>query len=125
ADVEIDMTKLNTAGFNYSNRIEYSIMETKRDLANLDIKYIRAGYYPQLILNARYGYNGVGTSFSDVMDIRGGANNTVDRNYFDFGYVGLGVNIPIFDGFRKKYQGQQARMRLKNAESGMKILEQS
>lgn len=125
ADVEVDMNKVNLKDFNYSNRIEYSILETQRDLANLDIRNIKAGYYPRLALNARYGYNGVGDSMSDLLNIRGGANNNFDRNWFDFGYVGLGFQIPVFDGLNKRYKTQQARLRLENAEHGMKLTEQS
>ncbi len=125
ADVEVDMNKVNLKDFNYSSRIEYSILETQRDLAALDIKNIRAGYYPRLALNARYGYNGVGDSMGDLLNIRGGASNTFDRNWFDFGYFGLGVQVPIFDGLSKHYKGQQARLRLENAKHGMKLTEQS
>lgn len=125
ANVEVDMAKTTASGFNYSNRIEYSLLETQRDLANLDLRNKKAGYLPQVALNARYGYSGFSDSFSDLMHVRAGANNTTDRNWFDFGYVGLGVNIPIFDGMRKHYQTQQSKVAIENAESGLKILEQS
>ncbi len=125
ADVEVDMSKVNTKDFNYASRIEYSVLETQRDLAALDIKNINAGYYPRLALNARYGYNGVGDSMGDLLDIRGGANNNFDRNWFDFGFVGLGIQVPIFDGLSKHYRGQQAKLRLENAKHGLKLTEQS
>ena len=125
AAVEVDLAKTNTQGFNYSNRIEYSLLETQRDLAMLDLKNKKAGYLPQVALNARYGYSGFSDSFSDLMSIRAGANNTTDRNWFDFGYVGLGINIPIFDGLRKHYQTQQAKLSIENAKAGLKTLEQA
>jgi outer membrane protein len=124
-NVEVDITKTNIKDFNYSSRIEYSILETQRDLAILDIKNIKAGYYPRLMLNARYGYNGYSGSFTDIATVRAGSNNTTDRNWFDFGYVGLGLQIPVFDGLSKHYKDQQARLRLESAKSGLKLTEQS
>lgn len=125
ADVEVDMNKINLKDFNYSNRIEYSVLETQRDLANLDIRNINAGYYPKLALSARYGYNGFSGTFTDLATVRGGANNVTDRNWFDFGYVGLALQIPVFDGLNKHYRGQQAKLRLENAKHGLKLTEQS
>ncbi|MBB6609854.1 TolC family protein [Pontibacter sp. Tf4] len=124
-EVEVDVTKPNTQNFNYSNRIEYSILETQRDLAALDVRNINSGYLPKLYLNARYGYSGVGESFSDIMSVRAGANNTTDRNWFDFGYVGAQFQVPIFDGLRRHYQAQQAKLKLENTRYGFETLRQS
>jgi outer membrane protein len=115
-DVEVDINKTNTQNFNYSNRIEYSILETQRDLATLDIKNIKAGYYPRVALNARYGGNAANNVFNSV---------TEPNNWFSFGYIGLGVQIPIFDGLSKHYRTQQAQMRLENTKHGIKLTEQS
>ncbi|KAA9325012.1 TolC family protein [Adhaeribacter soli] len=115
SNVEVDMAKTNTEGFNYSNRIEYSILETQRDLALLDIKAKRAGYYPQLALNARYGWNTANNNFDAI---------TKSGNWLNFGYVGLGINIPVFDGLRKSYQLQQAKLTLENTNAGLKLMEQ-
>jgi outer membrane protein TolC len=125
ADVEVDINKTNTQNFNYSNRIEYAILETQRDLATLDIRNVKAGYYPKLMLTGRYGYNGFSGTFTDLATVRGGANNVTDRNWFDFGYIGLGLQIPVFDGLNKHYKGQQARLRLESAKSGLKLTQQS
>ncbi len=125
AEVEVDISKTNTRDFNYSSRIEYSILETQRDLANLDLRNIRAGFYPKLYLNARYGYLGVGATLSDVLRVRGGHNNMTDRNYFDFGFVGVQLQMPIFDGLRKRYQVKQAQLRLENTKLGFETLGQS
>ncbi|WP_242921172.1 TolC family protein [Pontibacter liquoris] len=125
AEVEVDVTKVNPANFNYSSRVEYAILETQRDLANLDLRNKRAGYLPRLYLNARYGYNGVGRTLSDVLNVRAGASNTIDRNWFDFGYVGAQLQVPIFDGLSKHYQIQQARLALENTKYNFETLRQS
>ncbi|WP_461488775.1 TolC family protein [Pontibacter sp. HJ8] len=125
SEVEVDVEKANSSNFNYSNRIEYSLLETQRDLAMLDLRNKRSGYLPKLYLNGRYGYIGVGRSFSDIMSIRAGQDNTTDRNYFDFGYVGVQLQVPIFDGLLKHYQIQQSRLTLENTKLGFESLKQS
>ncbi|WP_299984389.1 TolC family protein [uncultured Pontibacter sp.] len=115
SEVQVDMAKTNRNGFNYSNRIEYSVLETQRDLAMLNLRNIRSGYLPKLYLNGRYGYVAANNDFSEI---------TRSRNWFDFAYVGLGLQVPIFDGLRKHYQIQQSRLTLENAKLGFESLEQ-
>lgn len=125
AEVEVDMNKVNPQDFSYSDRIEYSLLETQRDLATLDLRNVKSGYLPKLYLNARYGYSGVGSSLSDVLDVHAGSNNTTNRNWFDFGYVGAQLQVPIFDGLRKHYQVQQGKLALENMKLGFETLQQS
>ncbi|QCR23813.1 TolC family protein [Pontibacter sp. SGAir0037] len=124
-EVEVDMSKMNQREFNYSSRIEYSILETQRDLASLDLRNKKSGYLPKLYLNARYGYSGVGSSLSEVLNVRAGHGNTTNRNYFDFGYVGLQLQVPIFDGLQKRYSIEQATLTLENTKYGFEQLRQS
>jgi len=116
AEVEVDVSKINPQNFSYANRIEYSILETQRDLAELDLRNKRSGYLPKLYLNARYGYNAGNNEFSGI---------TQSKNWFEFGYVGGQLQVPIFDGLRKHYQIQQARLTLENTKYGFETLRQS
>ncbi|MDX5346049.1 MAG: TolC family protein [Hymenobacteraceae bacterium] len=118
ADVEVDMAKTNISDFNYSNRIEYSILETQRDLALLDIKNKKAGYLPRLSLNGRYGALAANNDFSNITKLNG-------DNWLSFGYVGLGIQVPVFDGLRKHYQVQQAKLTLDKTKVGFTALENS
>lgn len=67
--------------FDYTRRIEYSILETQRDLAKLDIKNKQAGYYPKLLLNGRYGYSGSSNSFRDSAVITSRLEPTPSLNF--------------------------------------------
>lgn len=116
AGVDIDMSRLYPEKFDYSNRIEYSILETQRDLAELDLRNRRAGYLPKLLLNARYGYLAAGNDFNNISDL---------SNYLEFGYVGAQLRVPIFDGLRKHYQIQQAKITLDNTKLGFETLRQN
>ncbi|PRY04611.1 outer membrane protein TolC [Pontibacter ummariensis] len=115
-EVEVDMSKLAPRNFNYSDRIEYSILETQRDLAELDLRNRKAGYLPKLFLNSRYGYLAAGNEFGQVSNL---------NNWLEFGYVGGQLQVPIFDGLRKHYQIQQAKLALENTKFGFETLRQS
>lgn len=115
----------NTNGFNYANRIEYSILETQRDLALLNQRNIKAGYWPRLLLTGNYGYNSNETSLSNLAKVRASESAGSNRTWFDFGVVGVSLQVPIFDGLRKSYQLQQSRIELENVRLGFEQLQQS
>ncbi|AKD02622.1 TolC family protein [Pontibacter korlensis] len=116
AEVDIDMSQLHPQSFNYSSRIEYSLLETQQSLTELDLRNRKSGYLPKLYLNARYGYNAASNEFRDV---------TRTGNYLEYGYVGGQLTLPIFDGLRKHYQIQQAKITVENTKLGFETLRQS
>jgi outer membrane protein TolC len=106
----------NTAGeFSYANRIEYSILQTQENLAELDLKSIKAGYLPRLVLNANYGYNAGANAFSDL----------VTKQWFDNAAVTVALQIPIFDGFSKKYKAVQSANNLQKVRQSYGLLKSS
>ncbi|TXK47412.1 TolC family protein [Pontibacter qinzhouensis] len=116
AEVEVEVAKTNTANFDYANRIEYSVLETQHSLAELNLRNINSGYLPKLYLNGRYGYNAASNEFNGM---------TRTRNWLEYGYVGAQLQVPIFDGLRKSYQAQQAKLTLNNTKLGFESLKQS
>ena len=117
------------AAFNYNNRIEFSTLETQQALAGLDLANRRTGAYPTLRLTAAYGFTGSSNGFGDLFKFRGpnsiDSRGFINQNWFGFGNVGLALNIPVFDGFRRKYQVQQARIQQQTIERGFETLRQS
>ncbi len=116
--------------FNYNNRIEFSTLQTQQALAGLDLRNRRAGAYPTLNFTAAYGFSGSGLTAQDFLTIRGRAASVnsagqLNQNWFGFGNVGLALNVPVFDGFRRKYQVQQARIAQQTLERGFETLRQS
>jgi outer membrane protein TolC len=134
AVLDAERDKLKSAGseFDYSKRIEYSVLETQRDLAVLDIRNRRAGYLPTLNLTAAYGFLGSANRLGSLLEFRGPNSTTLspsgrpilNQNWFGFGNVGLALNIPIFDGFRKKYSIQQGQLALEQINKGFTTLQQ-
>jgi outer membrane protein TolC len=117
------------AAFNYNNRIEFSTLETQQALAGLDLANRQRGAYPRLSLTAAYGFTGSSKSATELFAFRGpdsrNGNGFANQNWFGFGNVGLALNVPVFDGFRRKYQVQQARLQQKTIEHGFETLRQS
>jgi outer membrane protein TolC len=114
--IELATFNLNTAGeFSYANRIEYSILQTQENLAELDLKSIKAGYLPRLVLNANYGYNAGANAFSDLMT----------KQWFDNAAVTVALQIPIFDGFSKKYKAVQSSNNLQKVRQSYSLLKSS
>lgn len=102
------------SNFSYSNRIEYSILETRQQLALLDIKRTKVEYLPKLDLYANVGALAGTNSFADVFDI--------SNQWFSFGVVGLRMNIPIFDGLQKSRSIQQKKASLMQVENSFDLL---
>lgn len=114
--VELATFNTNAAGdFNYANRIEYSILQTQENLAELDLKSIKAGYMPRLVLNANYGYNAGANAFSDL----------VSKQWFDNAAITVALQIPIFDGFSKKYKAVQSANNLQKVRQSYSLLKSS
>lgn len=90
------------AGFDYENRIEFSQLQTNKELNFLDTKNIRMQYVPKIDLYGTIGAVAGTNNSSDVFDFK--------NTWFDFSQVGLRLDLPIFDGFRKSNQIQQRKL---------------
>ncbi len=114
-DIVDSLPTLPSNSVDYNNRIEYSVLDTQGKLAELDIKRIRAGYLPSLSAFASYGHNNGRNSFGDLFSSK----------WFNNSVLGLNLRIPIFDGFTKKYQLQQAQVTSDKVRIGRDLLTQS
>lgn len=101
--------------FQYSSRIEFSTLETQIKLAEQDIEVTQKGYYPTAAAFANYGYNNGRSVFSQIFT----------RQWFNFATIGLSLQVPIFDGFLKKYQIAQKRITLQKAQNSGELLRNS
>jgi outer membrane protein TolC len=95
-----------TEHFDYSQRIEYQLVQTQKKAYEYDLKRYKLGVLPTLSL---FGTGGISRA-SDVF------------NYFDrqtwYGYVGYGVNLSftIFSGMQRRRKEDQAFLQVKKAE---------
>ena len=102
--------------FDYSKRIEYSILQTDKNLKFYELKNNRSQYLPQVYANYNYGYN-TSASQSNIFF-------ESDR-WKKFGTFGLQVIVPIFDGFLKRSRINQSKFKIEQVENPMLFLERS
>ena len=102
--------------FDYSKRIEYSILQTDKNLKFYELKNNRSQYLPQVYANYNYGYN-TSASQSNIFF-------ESDR-WKKFGTFGLQVIVPIVDGFLKRSRINQSKFKIEQVENQMLFLERS
>jgi len=101
----------------YSQRIEYSTLQTTKTLAGLDLKNVKSGYLPSLVGIATLGVNSAASKFRNL------ANINEKNRYAPYGFIGLSLSVPVFDGFQKKYKAQQSNLNLKKIDISFRQLE--
>lgn len=87
--------------YSYKNRNDYQYLEIQKQLNDFDIKRYQAAYYPTLSLNGGYMKNAASNTY-DLYSKNG--------TWFTSSYVGLSLNVPIFEGFAKNARLQKARL---------------
>ncbi|MEO9485515.1 MAG: TolC family protein [Ekhidna sp.] len=109
-EVEVTIPATPLANFDYNQRIEFSQLETNKNLAYLDMKNNKVQYLPKLNARLGYGWNTAASSGGDLF---------VSRRWLDNGVVGITASIPIFDGFLKSNKIQQNKLQVKQIENQM------
>lgn len=101
----------------YHNRIEYNLAETSLGLKRLDLKRQQSQYLPTLKANMSYTSSYQNNSFSNLY-----------KTNFPSSYVGLTLNVPIFNGWQRLNQVKQSKIAviksqndLENAKNGLKL----
>ncbi|QMW02143.1 TolC family protein [Spirosoma foliorum] len=118
-DIDLDAVERTNmqaaAEFDYTQRIEFSTLQSQIDLADLDVQSIAKQYYPRLTAFANYGYNTGRNKFSEL----------IGSPWFNSSIIGINLSVPVFDGFQKKYQAQQKRFTLQKAQNNSQLLKNS
>ncbi len=101
--------------FDYENRPEIRTLAEAKKLQELDLKRNRLGYFPTVALAANYSVNGMGQKFFT-------SANTI---WINSSFVGLNINVPIFDGFQRKYKIQQSRLNIQKVDNTISTVKQA
>lgn len=84
---------------NYTNRIEYQMLLSQKNLRNLNVDYYKWGFLPSLTANGSYSLAYFNSQFHDLYN----------RSY-PTGYVGLSLALPIFQGTKRLQNLSKARL---------------
>jgi len=99
--------------YKYNDRRDYQVLEINRKLNEFDIERYKKQYIPTLSLTANYSQTGYGIELSDIS---GG------KYWYPSSYVGLNINVPIFDGFYKSANINQARLKMEQTNNNIDAL---
>nr|WP_305067250.1 TolC family protein [Mangrovivirga halotolerans] len=113
-DMQFETLQANIQEFEYSDRIEYSILDTRVKLTTYNMKNTKAQYLPVINAFANYGFVGGRNDFGDLMNF--------SDSWFDYSNVGVRLTIPIFDGLRKSSIIQQRKLDLEKLDEDRMML---
>ncbi|MEI6947939.1 TolC family protein [Paraflavisolibacter sp. H34] len=93
--------------FKYEDRPEIRTLNHVKRLQELDKKRYQMGNLPTVALAGNYSINAMGQKFFTN-------DNTL---WFKSSYVGLNVNVPIFDGFQRRQKVNQAQLNVEKVDN--------
>lgn len=100
--------------FKYEDRAEIRTLDFSKRLQELDVKRNKLGYLPTVALAGNYSITGMGQKFI----------TSPETIWFKSSYVGLNVNVPLFDGFQRRYKTLQAKLNVEKVENTISNVKQ-
>jgi outer membrane protein len=98
----------------YKNRSSFLSLQQAGEIITLEKKSIKAGYLPTLNLIGSFGYAGLDTQF--------GAFQTYNDRWYPTNFLQLNLEIPLFDGFKKRNQMLKNKYQSEQNENSLKYL---
>jgi len=92
----------------YNNRIEYDLLQTNLKLNQLDVKSKKAAYLPTVSANGGFGEVYQENQFKYLYS-----------HVYPDSYVGLSVNVPIFNGNQRTNQLRQSEISVQKAKNDL------
>ncbi len=114
SDEQVRNITVSAAKPDVKNRIEYSLMQTNRDLQGLNLKRYKAGYIPSLFAYGTVSANASRSKF-DIFD--------TSKRWYPIGIIGGTLQWNLFDGFQREKKIKQASLALKKAENDLQNTE--
>jgi len=111
--LEINESDALVAQIDPTQRIEFSLLQTQKELNLLQIREYKARYLPTLAFFANYGANMGSSETKDLVPF-------ASERWVANGAFGISLNVPVFDSFEKKYLVQQEKFRLLKTENQMR-----
>lgn len=89
---------------------ETKINERSITMQEFSVKSKQAGYLPTLSAVGKFGSQSLNSNFSDAW-----------KNWNSFSYVGLSVNMPLFNGLKRKNSIKEEKLKLENEKLNFNI----
>lgn len=104
------MNNKENPNFVVLNRTDYQLSEVNSKLLEIDQQRLKSGWLPKLTGYAKYGANGFGNTLAPAF-----------KELNSYSAIGLKLNIPLFDFFKRNAQYNQARYKSLNAAENLKL----
>lgn len=96
--------------YDYTRRIEYTMLSTQKDIKMSDMQMKRASNIPKLHAFATTGYNPAATHFGDLFQ---------SERFYNYTYAGLRLTVPLFHGFARNHELAGSHIRLQKLENSL------
>ncbi|UIR54521.1 TolC family protein [Sphingobacterium sp. SRCM116780] len=100
ASMENEILIDTTSTANMTNRIEFQQLQNSKKMQELETQYYKWTYLPNISAFYNYAFNYRNNTFKDLYS-----------DNFPSSVAGLSVSIPIFQGFKRKNQIYQSKLR--------------
>lgn len=110
--LRLDKVNIANDSSSFTNRIEYSLLQTQKKLNELDLKRYKSQFLPSLVAFGSASQNYQNNSFSKLFD-----------NNFPTTVIGLKLMVPIISGGQKTYQVRNAKLEVEKTNNNIKQLE--
>ncbi|MBI3510356.1 MAG: TolC family protein [Bacteroidetes bacterium] len=114
SDITFDAPKIENGKFNYSNRIDYQLMDMTLRGKVLSLRAERMGYLPSVLLFGSATAQAQRTSFNIFEP---------GKPWYPIGIVGVQVSIPIFSGMQRYYRISQAKVGIMKSQNDLVQME--
>ena len=106
---------LNEGVYDYNYRNDYQLYKSLNLLNEYNVKRYKLSYYPTLSLLGNFARAGSGNQF----------NVFGKGQWFNSSYFGLNLSVPIFNGFQKNANVQEAKLQLEQSQNRLSNLKDS
>jgi outer membrane protein TolC len=106
---------LNEGVYDYNSRNDYQLYKSLNLLNEYNVRRYKLSYYPTLSLTGNYARIGQGNEF----------NVFGKGQWFNSAYIGLNLSVPIFNGFQKNANVQEAKLQLEQSQNNLNYLKDS
>ncbi|HMH22795.1 MAG TPA: TolC family protein [Puia sp.] len=100
--------------YKYTDRRDYQLLQINKKLNEFDISRYKKMYIPTASLTGNYSQTGYGIDFGDI---------TGGHYWYPSSYVGLNINVPIFDGFNKSANIRKSKLVLQQTQNNLEAMQ--
>jgi outer membrane protein TolC len=112
-DVQTDLNALLQEAGNVEQRTEFKLLQVQKTLNGFEQKQISSGYFPIVSLVGQYARQGFAKS------------GELSYTSFPVSYVGVQLQMNLFDGFNKMYKMRQKRIELQKIDNQVALFREN